>query len=441
MDKRKQRTLAKEISYSGIGIHTGSEVHIRLVPMQEHTGVVFQRIDLPDRPIIPARLPNVCDTSRSTTIGVGSAKIHTVEHLLAALKANQIDNVKIEISNIEPPVANGSSDVFVDLIEQAGVIEQSAYSSIVKIEEPLSYSDGEIHLVALPSDEFRVSYTLNYPDSSVLRGQYHSLAITNESFKKEIASCRTFSLYEEVSFLIDRGLIKGASLDNAVVIKDNIAFSKGGLNFPNEMARHKILDLIGDFSLIGYDFRAHIIAIRSGHATNYAFAKKILNYIQNKEGSRIMKKHHAEPLYDIKQIMELLPQRYPFLLVDKILELDLEKGTIIGQKNTTINEAFFQGHFPHYPIMPGFLLLEALAQVCGILLKTKLKTDKLALLLNVNNAKFRAPVLPGDVILLKAKALHISGKGGRMEVEAIIKEQTLAVEAELSLVLISSNQI
>lgn len=276
--KRKQRTLRKQCSFSGIGIHTGTEVGLKFCPAKEGTGIVFKRVDLPGKPIIPAALEYVKDTSRSTTIGIKDICIHTVEHVLSAIKAFNIDNLCIEITSIEPPVGNGSADVFVDMIEKSGIREQEHTVPIVKIQRPVFWSEKDIHLVALPYPGYRISYTLSYPESDLLRAQYHTILVNEENFKKEIAPCRTFSLYKEISFLIEKGLIKGGSLDNAVVIKDDTVLSKGPL-FPDEMARHKILDLIGDLSLIGYDFHAHIIAIRSGHGSNFAFAQRLFNHI------------------------------------------------------------------------------------------------------------------------------------------------------------------
>lgn len=276
---RKQRTLKTDASFSGIGIHTGVQVHLRFVPAKEGTGIVFKRVDLPSQPIIPATIEYVLDTTRSTNIGIGNVRIHTVEHVLAAVRAYQIDNLCIEVSNIEPPVGNGSSDVFVDMIERAGIEEQEALKPIVKLQNPVYHSEKDIHLVALPYDGYRISYTLNYPGSKVLQAQYFNLDVDSASFKREISPCRTFSLYEEVSMLMDRGLIKGGSLDNAVIIKDEVVFSKNGLFFPDEMARHKILDMIGDLSLVGFEFHAHVIAIRAGHGSNFAFSKKLFNYI------------------------------------------------------------------------------------------------------------------------------------------------------------------
>lgn len=277
---RKQRTLKNEVSFSGIGLHTGEEVKMRFLPAKEGTGILFKRTDLPEQTIIPATVEYVCENARNTTLGIQNIRIYTVEHVLAAIRAYQIDNLCIEIHGIEPPVGNGSSDVFVEMIERAGIEEQESVIPIVNLKNPVYWSEGDIHLVALPYEGYRISYTLNYPKTKALKSQYYSFLLTNgEDFKREIASCRTFSLYEEVAPLMDRGLIKGASLDNGVVIKDNAIISKEGLFFSDEMVRHKILDVIGDLSLVGFHFHAHIISIRSGHASNFAFAKKILKSI------------------------------------------------------------------------------------------------------------------------------------------------------------------
>ncbi len=271
MRHRKERTLKQAVEYSGIGVHTGRGATVCFCP-KESGGIVFRRTDLPEKPEISACLANVCDTNRSTTIGKGNIRIHTVEHLLAALKGFRIDHLLIEISSIEPPIGDGSAAPFVKMIEEAGIQELESTSPIFSLNQPVYWSDEECHLVALPSDCHKISYTLSYPDSGPLEAQFSSLEITEESFKNELAKARTFSRYEEVSALIDRGLIKGGSLENSIVVKDGVVLSQGGLRFPNEMARHKALDLIGDVSLVGVDFTAHIIAIRSGHTANIAFA-------------------------------------------------------------------------------------------------------------------------------------------------------------------------
>ncbi len=276
---RKQQTLNNDVSFSGIGIHTGAGVNMRFVPAKEGTGILFKRTDLAGEPTIPATLEYVCDTARSTTIGIGNVRIQTIEHVLAAVQAYEIDNLIIEVSTFEPPVGNGSSDIFVDMIESVGIKELSATRPVFHLQKPLYFSEGDIHLVALPSDEYRISYTLSYPGCKALSEQFHSLLVSPENFKNELSPCRTFSLWNEISYLMDRGLIKGGSLDNAVVIKDDVILSKNGLFFPNEMCRHKMLDMVGDLALIGLNFKSHIIAIRSGHASNFALAQKLYHYI------------------------------------------------------------------------------------------------------------------------------------------------------------------
>ena len=275
---RQQKTLQREVSFSGLGVHTGKKVLMRFLPAEENHGIFFRRIDLPGAPLIPASLASVCDTARSTTIGTPEAIVHTVEHVVAALHAYQIDNLVIEVSSLEPPIADGGSIQFVQMVEEAGIQEQQAKAPIVQVQHPLYWSQGEIHLVVLPHEGYRVSYTLNYPQPAILQAQFFSTMITPEQFKAEIAPSRTFSLYEEISFLIDRGLIKGGSLDNAVVVHGDVVFSREGLRYPNEMVRHKILDLVGDLSLIGIHFEGHVIALRSGHGSNFELAKKMYDY-------------------------------------------------------------------------------------------------------------------------------------------------------------------
>lgn len=278
MKSRPQRTLKNDISFSGVGIHTGKEVTIRFCPAPADSGICFQRIDLPGKPMIPAAIEYVQDTARSTRIGVGSASVQTIEHVLAALCAYQIDNLCIQVDEGEPPAGDGSSSPFVDLIEKAGIEELEAVKTIHFLKEPLFFSHGETHLVALPSDEYRISYTLSYPNTPVIRSQYFSLALNQQTFKNQIACCRTFALYEEITVLMERGLIRGGSLENAIVIKDDVVFSKEGLRFPDEMVRHKILDLIGDLSLVGFPFVGHVIAIRSGHRANIELGKEFVKH-------------------------------------------------------------------------------------------------------------------------------------------------------------------
>ncbi len=276
---RKQRTLKKEVAFSGVGLHTGKAVSLRFCPSPPHSGIVFQRTDLPGKPTIPAAIEYVQETARSTSIGIGSCSIQTVEHVLAAVHAYQIDNLCIQVTEAEPPIGDGSSLPFVEMIEQAGIEEQSQTTSSVVLKSPVHFTMGSTHLVAIPSDTYRISCTLHYPNTPVIRSQYCSFEVTEENFKREIAPCRTFALYEEITALMERGLIRGGSLENAVVIKDNVVFSKEGLRFADEMVRHKVLDLIGDLSLVGFHFLAHVIAIRSGHLSNIALGKELINQV------------------------------------------------------------------------------------------------------------------------------------------------------------------
>lgn len=280
-----QQTLASPISMKGTGLHTGKEVSLRFLPAQPGQGVFFRRVDLPGCPEIPARVEYVFDTSRSTNLAVGDARIYTVEHVLAAIRSLEIDNVCIELDTIEPPAANGSSDVFVELLEKAGIQQQTRIRTYVNVRHPVWWQDKDIHLVALPAEDYTLSYTLHYPNAPQLKSQYFSLKLTPDSFKQEIAPCRTFALYEELAYLIDRGLIRGGSLENAVVIQKDSIISKEGLFFADEMVRHKILDVIGDLSLVGIYFNAHIISLRSGHSSNYQFAKVLYQHLLSENRS------------------------------------------------------------------------------------------------------------------------------------------------------------
>ena len=277
--QRPQRTLKKEAKFSGIGLHTGHDVVMRFCPAPEGTGIKFQRSDLPGKPIIPATVDYVQSTARSTNIGIGNVRVYTVEHVLAALRAYRVDNLVIDVSGPEPPVGNGSSDVFVEMIEDTGIVEQDGMRPVISLKSPISWTDSEAYIVAVPYDGYKISYTLHYPESSAIGTQFFELEVGAESFKREIAPCRTFAKYEEVSLLMDRGLIKGGSLDNAVVVKDDVVLSKEGLKFPDEMVRHKILDLIGDLSLVGFDFHAHVLAVRTGHTSNVEFARELYKNI------------------------------------------------------------------------------------------------------------------------------------------------------------------
>lgn len=275
---RAQQTIERPVALSGLGLHTGAVVQMQLLPAPAGTGLLFKRTDLPGQPCLKGSWRSVSSTNdRNTTLGQGDLRMVTVEHLMAALYAHGIDNLVIELDNLEPPIGNGSSDHFVSLLVEAGKRSQpEAHKQELWVDEPLFWSQGAVHLVALPCSDYQVSYTLSYPDHPLLQSQYHSLKIHEESFGQELAPCRTFCLYEEVALLIDKGLIRGASLDNGVIVDGKLAYSKGGLFFSNEMARHKILDLVGDLALLECDLRAHLVAIRSGHAAHFALVQELI---------------------------------------------------------------------------------------------------------------------------------------------------------------------
>jgi UDP-3-O-[3-hydroxymyristoyl] N-acetylglucosamine deacetylase / 3-hydroxyacyl-[acyl-carrier-protein] dehydratase len=422
----KQHTLKSAVSISGTGLHTGVMAELTFKPANPGFGLQIQRIDLPNQPIIKADCDLVTDVSRGTTLESNGAKVNTVEHVLAALVGMGVDNCLIEINGPEMPIMDGSSEPFVELIEEAGVLEQEAAKIWYSIEENIYYYDEakRVELVAMPAKEYNITTLIDF-NSPVLGTQHAGLKHITD-FKTEIAPCRTFCFLHELEMLLDNNLIKGGDINNAIVIVDkpvdekemkrlNQIFrrdkievkSEGYLNnvelrFPNEPARHKLLDVVGDLALVGYPIKARIIANRPGHSSNVEFAKKIKQYIKkNKHNKGVPVYNPAQPpIYDYQFIEKRLPHRYPFSLVDKIIELS--DTHIVGVKNVTFNEWFFQGHFPGNPIMPGVLQIEALAQ-CGGILAINLSGEGQydTYFLKIDNCKFKQMVKPGDTMLLK----------------------------------------
>jgi len=435
-EKYFQHTVKEEVSISGAGIHTGKSVTLRIKPAEPNSGIHFQRVDLPNKPLIKADVDNVVDTNRSTTLESNGGRVSTVEHLMAALTGMEIDNALIEIDGEEVPILDGSAGVFIDKLTEAGVEKQNEEKVYYQIQHNISLEDHhkKVEMVALPYDGYRINTLIDF-NSKVL-GTQHADLKTISDFKTEIASCRTFCFFHELEALLDNNLIKGGDINNAIVVVDkpvgkeqverisrifnkkDVRVSEAGilnnltLRFPNEPARHKLLDVMGDLSLVGYPFKAHIIANRPGHSTNIRFAKKIKEHIKKYKYRAEIPNYdpNVAPVLDIGQVENTLPHRYPFLMVDKIIELT--DTHVVAIKNVTYNEPFFQGHFPNNSVMPGVLIIEALAQAGGFIAIPRNTTDKYdTYFLKIDNAKFKQKVVPGDTLILKMELMHPIRRG------------------------------
>jgi UDP-3-O-[3-hydroxymyristoyl] N-acetylglucosamine deacetylase/3-hydroxyacyl-[acyl-carrier-protein] dehydratase len=393
---RQQRTIEKPFSYNGIGLHTVKKVSTKFKPAPVDNGIVFRRIDLDPHVDIPADVDHIHEEEirRNTTLTKDGVDIHTVEHLLATASGLHVDNLLVEIDADEPPEPkDGSCLSLVEAFNRVGFENQGVPARVFKVTSPIAHAEDEIELVALPHDGFRISFTIDYENPHI-GTQYASYELNPDVFKSEIAPSRTFALMSDVEMLRSAGLIKGGSLENAVVVDDNGLLNKEPLRFEDEFVRHKILDIIGDLSLIGNPIEAHVIAVRSGHQSNLRFSKKISEVMRQARRSAV---GGEGSFWDINVIQQIMPHRYPFLLVDRIVELE-DKKRVVGLKNITINEPFFTGHFPGHPIMPAVLIIEAMAQVGGILLLSSVDRPEkyLVYFIGIDKAKFRRPVVPGD---------------------------------------------
>lgn len=453
----KQKTIKKAVSLSGKGLHTGIDVEITLKPAPENHGFLFKRVDLPEQPTIRALAENVTDTSRGTTLEENNAKVATIEHCLAACTGMELDNVLIEINAAEAPILDGSSSKYVEAIVEAGIREQDADKVFFTPSEKVEYYDEEkgIHIIAYPDEQLSMNVLIDY-NSKVLGNQYATLDDLGK-FKKEVAPCRTFVFLHELEYLAANNLIKGGDLDNAIVIMDRKVsqdeldrlaelFQKprikvkpeGVLNnidlhFPNEPARHKLLDMIGDLSLIGMPFKGKIIAQRPGHHANTEFARILRQMAKKQKAKKDIPVYdpNVEPVDDIQSIQNTLPHRNPFLLVDKIIHRDEKK--VIGVKNVTMNEPFFIGHFPGEPVMPGVLQIEAMAQVGGLLVLNTVPDPEnyLTFFLRVDKVRFKRKVVPGDTLIMRLSLLEPMRRGiAIMYGEGYVGEN-LVIEGEL----------
>ncbi len=462
----QQMTIGKAVKLSGSGLHTGVQTTMTLRPAPENYGIRFRRVDLNGNPEVPADVDHVVEVERGTTLAVGEARVHTVEHVLAAVTGLQVDNLIIELDNIEPPIADGSARPFIDLLQQAGIVQQEAPKDYLIIDQVVHYQNEEkgVDIVALPTDDFRLSVVIDY-NNPALGSQHTGLFNLEKEFVEEFGSARTFCFLHEVEVLRDKGLIRGGNLDNAIVIVDRelndgelgklakklgidhslILGTSGVLNnkklhYRNEPARHKLVDLMGDLALIGAPLKAQILAARPGHASNVEFARKVRRLYQQK---KLVRKYQHEKkegvVFDSDAIQRILPHRYPFLLVDKIVEFELDKR-VLGVKSVTVNEPFFQGHFPGQAVMPGVLIVEALAQTGGILLLNGVENpgDKLVYFMAMNNVKFRKPVVPGDQLMLDVQMTSRRSRIIQIKGRALVNG-TVVAEGEFSAAIVAKS--
>ena len=465
-----QRTVANISKFEGVGLHTGNASSIEFHPAPDGYGIRFVRTDLPGSPEIPALVDFVSDISRGTTLTTNGASVHTVEHVLAAVVGLEVDNVRIELTANEPPIGDGSAEPYVEALLRAGFSEQKSPRKYLVVDETVAYrnEDKGVEIVALPlPNDYRITVLIDY-NNPALGSQHTGLFSLEKEFVTEFSKARTFCFLHEVEVLRDQGLIKGGNLENAIIIVDReldddaitklasklnigesvILGTSGILNnkllrYKNEPARHKLLDLLGDLALVGAPMQAQILAARPGHASNVEFARKLRKLYEKQS---LIQKYNPSAtrdyVFDITAIEKIMPHRYPMLLVDRILEMDLTEGKerIVGLKNVTYNEPHFTGHFPGKPVMPGVLILEAMAQAGGMLLLNSVENpeSKLIFFMAIDKAKFRKPVEPGDQLIFDLTMIRKRGKTFVMAGQAKVQGQVVA-EAEFMAALVDKN--
>lgn len=420
MSSPKQQTIGRVAVLEGTGLHTGVSAQVHFRPAEPNTGIRFRRVDLPNQPEIAATLEHIASTDRGTSLQQGEARVHTVEHLLAAVSALELDNLVIEINGPEIPIGDGSFKPFYDVLQQAGLVQQSANAATLELKDVVHLSaNGGASYVVVPDSAYRISGTIEF-DHPLIRRQFGSFTVRPQNFGEDLAPARTFGFMREAESLYARGLAKGATLENAIVL-DEVGLASGELRFTDEFVRHKIGDIVGDLALLGRRLRAHIIADRPSHAGNLALAQELAAHA----------KPQTKPIVDIQRIMQHLPHRYPMLLVDRIIEFEAGKR-IVGIKNVTINEPFFQGHYPGHPVMPGVLIIEAMAQVGGLLMLDMIENleDKVVYFMSLDNVKWRRPVTPGDQLRFELEVLQRRTHVCKMRGVGMVDGQLVA-EAEM----------
>jgi UDP-3-O-[3-hydroxymyristoyl] N-acetylglucosamine deacetylase/3-hydroxyacyl-[acyl-carrier-protein] dehydratase len=432
--QRPQRTIARDTELSGVGLHTGAGVRLRLKPADAGTGILFRRVDLPGKPEVPATSSYLHSVPRRSSLRNGSAEVDTVEHLLASLSVFGVDNLVCEIDGPEVPGMDGSGLPFADAVTRAGTKEQKEPIDIHTIRDPFHVNQGDWAIVALPRDEgLRLSYTLEFDAPRSLH-QTLTFDLDPDAFVDQIAPARTFVTSSDVDRLRKEGLGQGANQDNTLVISANAETDGESLRFPDEYVRHKVLDLIGDLALLGRPLHAHVVAHRTGHIANRALVERIAGDLHRREELGQIQRGTG---FGIADIMRVLPHRYPMLLVDRVVEVSGFKRAV-GIKNVTINEPFFGGHYPQMPIMPAVLTLEALAQLAGILLLRKLEySGKVAVFIGMDNVRLRHAVMPGDQLRLIVETLHLGRRGGKVHAHAKVRD-TLVAEADMKFMLVDS---
>ena len=461
-----QRTIANPVHFSGVGLHTGLKSRVTFRPAPVNHGIRFVRTDLDNSPEIIPHISNVVDLNRGTSIEQNGVRIHTVEHVLSAISGLQIDNVYVELTNKEPPVGDGSAKPFVDVLQKAGYVEQSEIRKYFRVDEPITITqpNRNAEIVVLPSEEFRITFLVDYENPAIGK-KYTSMYSLEKEFVKEFAPARTFCFLHEIEELHKAGLIRGGNLNNAIVVVDRKLGSKdikslkklldikgkvtvpesGILNgkklrFENEPVRHKTLDLIGDLALLGMPIKAHVLAARSGHLTNVMLVKRLAKILEKREiAKKFQSKKKSGEIFDTQAIEKILPHRYPMLLVDRVLDITPGKN-ISAIKNVTRNEPFFNGHFPNQPVMPGVLIVEALAQAGGILMLYEMENplDKLIYFTGIDNVKFRKPVTPGDQIRLEVELTKVFKTTCKMKGKAYVDDKVVA-SADMTAVIMDSD--